>query len=68
MKQDEWKTYNVLPGGQSGHAGDEHFADQLPLWLSNQNFQFWVLREDVETHAVSHRTYPQGFPKTAMQD
>ena len=62
MKQGEWKTYNVLPGGQSGHAGDEHYADQLPLWLSNQNFQFWYLREDVESHAVSHRTYPAGFP------
>ena len=66
MKEGEWKTYNVLPGGQSGHAGDPHFADQLPLWLSNENYQFWVLREDVEAHAVSHRTYPQGFPGTAL--
>ncbi len=66
MKEGEWKTYNVIAGGQSGHAGDAHFADQLPLWLSNQHFQFWVLREDVEAHAVSHRTYPHGFPETAM--
>ena len=66
MKEGEWKTYNVLPGGQSGHAGDPHFADQLPLWLSNQNYQFWVLREDVEAHAVNHRTYPPGFPGAAM--
>ena len=66
MKEGEWKTYNILPGGQSGHAGDPHFADQLPLWLSNRNYQFWFLREDVEAHAVSHRTYPQGFPGTAL--
>jgi penicillin amidase len=66
MKEGEWTTYNVLPGGQSGHAGDEHFADQLPLWLSNQNFQFWVLREDVEAHATSHRAYPPGFPETPV--
>jgi len=66
MKEGEWKTYNVLPGGQSGHAGDPHFADQLPLWLSNRNYRFWFLRQDVEAHAVSHRTYPPGFPATAL--
>ncbi len=66
MKEGEWTTYNVLAGGQSGHVGDEHFADQLPLWLSNRNFQFWVLREDVEAHAVSHRTYPAGFPEAPL--
>lgn len=66
MKEGEWTTYNVIAGGQSGHAGDEHFADQLPLWLSNRNFQFWVLREDVEAHAVSHRIFPPGFPETPL--
>jgi len=68
MKEGEWTTYNVLPGGQSGHAGDEHFADQLPLWLSNQNLRLWVLREDVERHAVSHRTYPKGFPTMTVTE
>jgi penicillin amidase len=68
MKEGEWKTYNVLPGGQSGHAGDPHFADQLPLWLSNQKYQLWVLREDVERHAVSHSTYPAGFPATGSPE
>jgi acyl-homoserine lactone acylase PvdQ len=65
MKKHDWTTYNVLPDGQSGHAGDDHYADQLPLWLSNQNLRLWYLREDVETHAVSHRTYPEGFPTLA---
>ncbi len=65
MKEGEWKTYNVLAGGQSGHTGDEHYADQLPLWLTNRNYRFWVLREDVEQHAESHRTYPAGFPGTS---
>ena len=66
MKEGEWKTYNVLAGGQSGHTGDAHFADQLPLWLSNQNHPLWVLREDVEAHAEDQRTYPPGFPETAL--
>jgi acyl-homoserine lactone acylase PvdQ len=66
MKAGEWRTYNVLPGGQSGHTGDPHFADQLPLWLSNENYQFWFLREDVKAHAASHRTYPSGFPGTPV--
>jgi penicillin amidase len=68
MKEGEWRTYNVLAGGQSGHVGDEHFADQIPLWLSNRNFPFWVLREDVEAHAESHRTYPEGFPSVPMSE
>ena len=68
MKEGEWTAYNVLPGGQSGHAGDEHFADQLPLWLANENLRLWYLREDVEAHAVSRRTYPQGFPSVQMSE
>ena len=65
MKEGERRTYNVLPGGQSRHAGDDHYAAQLPLWLSNQNLRLWYLREHVERHAVSYRTYPEGFPTTA---
>ncbi len=66
MKEGEWRTYNVLAGGQSGHAGDAHFADQLPLWLANRNHPLWVLRKDVEAHAESHRAYPPGFPETVL--
>lgn len=62
MKPGQWKTYNVLPGGQSGHWGDDHFMDQLPLWLEGRSYPFWYLREDVESHAESYRLYPVGFP------
>lgn len=27
---------SILPGGQSGHPGDPHYADQLPLYLKLQ--------------------------------
>jgi len=30
------ETHQVLPGGQSGNPGTEHFGDQLPLWLTNR--------------------------------
>lgn len=62
MKPGQWKTYNVLPGGQSGHWGDEHFSDQLPLWLEGRSYPLWYLREDVEAHAESYRLYAAGFP------
>ena len=29
-------TFQVLPGGQSGVIQARHYADQLPLWLTNQ--------------------------------
>lgn len=29
-------TLTVLPTGQSGHPGDRHYADQLPLYLQGQ--------------------------------
>ncbi len=62
MKEGEWRTYNVLPGGESGHFGDPHYADQIPLWLANEVYPFRYLRRDVEEHAVDRHTYPAGFP------
>ena len=29
-------TVSVLPGGQSGHPGDRHYDDQLPLYLAGR--------------------------------
>jgi penicillin amidase len=66
MKPGEWKTYNVLPGGESAHSEDAHYGDQLPLYLANESFQFWYLREDVEENAANYRLYPEGFPDTAL--
>lgn len=62
MRPGEWNTYNVLPGGESGHWGSKHYADQLPFYLSNVALPFWYLPEDVVSHAESHLHYPQGFP------
>ncbi|MEW6441623.1 MAG: penicillin acylase family protein [bacterium] len=68
MKADEWTTYNVLPGGESSHWGDPHYGDQMPLYLANDSFRFWYLREEVEEHAAGYRLYPQGFPETPLTE
>jgi penicillin amidase len=62
MRPGDWRTYNVLPGGESGHWGSEHYADQLPFYLSGVALPLWYLPEDVVSHAESHRHYPRGFP------
>lgn len=33
---DPQATTAILPGGQSGHPGDPHYADQLPLFLAGE--------------------------------
>lgn len=33
---DPESTVAVIPGGQSGHPADPHYADQLPLWLAGE--------------------------------
>ena len=38
---------SVLPGGQSGHADSDHFADQAALWLGNDTFPLRFYVDDV---------------------
>jgi hypothetical protein len=35
LRPDGIRTFQVLPGGQSGVLGARHYGDQLPLWLTN---------------------------------
>ncbi len=49
-------TLSVVPGGQSGHPGSPHYADQFPLWLEGRYHSLslsdpwdgpaWVLRAE----------------------
>ena len=50
---------NILPGGQSGFPGDDHFADQAELWLANRTIPMRYLPEEVAEGAVSvERFFP----------
>jgi penicillin amidase len=42
---------NILPGGQSGLAGDEHFADQAKMWLGNETVPIRYHAADVKAGA-----------------
>lgn len=50
---------NMLPGGQSGLAGDEHFADQAAQWLGNKTIPIRYHAADVvEGTSASERMAP----------
>ncbi len=44
---------NILPGGQSGLAGNEHFADQAAMWLGNKTVPIRYHAADVVEGAVA---------------
>lgn len=48
---------NILPGGQSGIPGDEHFADQVRLWLANETIPLRYLPQEVRDGAVSRERF-----------
>lgn len=43
----------VIPGGNSGVLGSVHYADQLPLWLSNLYHPLPIKASDAEAAATS---------------
>ncbi|MDH3284810.1 MAG: penicillin acylase family protein [Acidobacteriota bacterium] len=47
------QVQQVIPGGESGNAGNPHQADQLPLWLVNANKPLPVSLADVQAITVS---------------
>lgn len=45
---------NMLPGGQSGLAGNEHFADQAAMWLANETVPIRYHAADVVDGAAGN--------------
>lgn len=45
---------NILPGGQSGLAGDAHFADQAAMWLANTTIPIRYHAGDVVAGAAGN--------------
>jgi penicillin G amidase len=45
---------NILPGGQSGLAGNVHFADQAAMWLGNQTVPIRYHANDVVAGAAGN--------------
>lgn len=52
LKDGRVQGQNIIPGGQSGIAGTEHFADQAALWLGNQTLPMRFHPEDVAQGAT----------------
>lgn len=49
----EVRGQNILPGGQSGLIGDEHFADQAARWLANETIPLRYFAEEAVEGATS---------------
>jgi penicillin amidase len=49
-------TIDVLPGGESGHPADPHYADQLPLYLDGKYRQVPWSEPAIERTTVSRLT------------
>lgn len=52
-----FEAWNILPGGQSGIADTEHFADQAKLWLGNDAVRVYLGADDVAAHATRRETF-----------
>jgi len=47
------KAYEVIPGGNSGVIGSPNYADQLPLWLTNNYHPLAIPVADAAAAATS---------------
>jgi len=48
----DWENCRiVIPGGQSGHVGSRHYADQISLWHQGSHHAMPFKRSAVERHA-----------------
>jgi penicillin amidase len=45
-----WRA--VIPGGESGFAGDPHYQDQIPAWLANEKVDQPYTRAEVDAAAT----------------
>ena len=57
LGQDSVEVVNIIPGGQSGLAGDPHFADQAELWLGNQALTIPFSPQDVAAEGLSREVF-----------
>ncbi len=49
----DWEQCRIIiPGGQSGHVADRHYADLLPLWREGRFLPMPFARKAVERHAA----------------
>ncbi|MBK1689000.1 penicillin acylase family protein [Rubrivivax gelatinosus] len=48
---------SILPGGQSGVLGSEHYASFLARWLTNETYAFRVTAAEIQGAAVSRTLY-----------
>lgn len=53
----EVRGQNILPGGQSGLIGDEHFADQAALWLGNRTIPLRFSPDEAVEGATSRELF-----------
>lgn len=57
LNDGEVRGQNVLPGGQSGLIGDEHFADQAALWLGNRTIPLRFFPEEAVEGTVRREIF-----------
>jgi len=51
------RAWEVIPGGESGIPGAQHFADQLLLWLTNDYHPVYMTDHEVKGNAESYQDF-----------
>ena len=57
VRPDGIRAFNVIPGGESGVPGTDHFGDQLPLWLANDYHPVFFSQHEVQGNATSWQDF-----------
>jgi len=51
------KSYQVIPGGESGVLGARHFGDQLRMWLANEYHPVLITDHEVKGNAETYMDF-----------
>jgi len=57
LRRGKIKSAQVIPGGQSGVAGNRFHADQLSLWLTNKYHRIFFSRAEINRNQYSKTVY-----------
>lgn len=61
LADENTESAHVLAGGQEGHAGSPHEADQLELWKNHLVTPTPLVPEEIDTNATNLRIFNAGY-------
>ncbi|HKR58651.1 MAG TPA: penicillin acylase family protein, partial [Pyrinomonadaceae bacterium] len=57
LRRDGIKAVQIIPGGESGVVGNRFYANQLPLWLTNEYHDIFFTRDEINDNCYSKIIY-----------